>query len=223
MNLIEYADRDMLAIDLANVLAGELKQALLHHDTVSLAVPGGTTPGPVFDVLCAADLDWERVHVLPTDERWVDPGHDRSNARLIVQRLLTHRAAAARFLPLYAPAPRPEDVLPEIEAMLAPELPLSVLLLGMGADGHVASLFPDAPGLEAALTPDAPTLVVLRPAGQPEARISLTARVLDGALAKHLVILGADKRSALERALFLDPEEAPVVAILDQTTVHWAE
>jgi 6-phosphogluconolactonase len=223
MNLIEYADRDMLSIDLANILAGNLKQALLHHDTVSLAVPGGTTPGAVFDALCAADLDWERVNVLPTDERWVAPDHDRSNARLIGQRLLTHRAAAARFLPLYAPAARPEDVLPEIEAMLAPELPLSVLLLGMGADGHVASLFPGAPGLDAALSPEAGTLAVLRPDDQPEARISLTARVLDGAMCKHLVIFGADKREALKKALHLDPEEAPVVAILADTTVHWAE
>ena len=223
MNLIEYADRDMLAIDLANILAGNLKQALLHHDTASLAVPGGTTPGAVFDALCAADLDWERVNVLPTDERWVAPDHERSNAGLIGRRLLTHRAAAARFLPLYAPAARPEDVLPEIEAMLAPELPLSVLLLGMGADGHVASLFPGAPGLEVALSPEAGTLAVLRPGDQPEARISLTARVLDGAMCKHLVIFGADKREALKKALYLDPEEAPVVAILADTTVHWAE
>ena len=223
MNLIEYADRDMLAIDLANILAGNLKQALLHHDTASLAVPGGTTPGAVFDALCAADLDWERVNVLPTDERWVAPDHERSNAGLIGRRLLTHRAAAARFLPLYAPAARPEDVLPEIEAMLAPELPLSVLLLGMGADGHVASLFPGAPGLEVALSPEAGTLAVLRPGDQPEARISLTARVLDGAMCKHLVIFGADKREALKKALYLDPEEAPVVAILADTTVHWSE
>ena len=223
MNLIEYADRDMLAIDLANILAGNLKQALLHHDTASLAVPGGTTPGAVFDALCAADLDWERVNVLPTDERWVAPDHERSNAGLIGRRLLTHRAAAARFLPLYAPAARPEDVLPEIEAMLAPEMPLSVLLLGMGADGHVASLFPGAPGLEVALSPEAGTLAVLRPGDQPEARISLTARVLDGAMCKHLVIFGADKREALKKALYLDPEEAPVVAILADTTVHWSE
>lgn len=223
MKLIEYADRDMLAIDLANVLAGQLETALLHHDTVSFAVPGGTTPGPVFDALCAANLDWERVHVLPTDERWVAPDHDRSNAWLIGRHLLTNRAAAARFLPLYAPSERPEAVLPEIEAMIAPELPLSVLLLGMGRDGHVASLFPDAPELAAALATSAPPLAVLRPKSQPEPRISLTAPVLDGALRKNLVIYGADKRIVLERAMHLDPEEAPVAAILDDTTVHWAE
>lgn len=223
MNFHEYADRDMLAIDLANILAGELKTALLHHETVSFAVPGGTTPGPVFDALCAADLDWERVHVLPTDERWVPQDHDRSNARLICERLLVNRAAAARFLPLYAPAGAPEDVLPELQAMIVPELPLSVLLLGMGEDTHVASLFPETPGLRAALAADAPALVALRPASEPEARVSLTAPVLDGAMCKHLVIYGQAKREALQKALYLTPEEAPVTAILGETSVHWAE
>lgn len=223
MKIVEYADRDMLAIDLANVLAGELETCLLHHDHASFAVPGGGTPGPIFDDLCAADLDWSRVHVLPTDERWVPQDHPRSNARLICERLLTSRAAAATFLPLYAPAENPEDVLAEIEAMLVPELPISVLLLGMGADMHVASLFPGAQGLDAALGARAPVLTALRSDAAPEPRVSLSARVLDGALSKHLLITGPDKRAAFERALDLPPEEAPVQAVLRDMTVHWAE
>lgn len=223
MKFVEYPDRDMLAIDLANKLAGELESYLLSHDTASLAVPGGTTPGPIFDDLCAADLDWSRVHVLPTDERWVPQDHPRSNGRLICERLLVNRAGSARFLPLYAEADRPEDVLPEIEAMLVPELPISVLVLGMGEDMHTASLFPGAPGIDAALDPDAPVLAVLRPESVPEARVSLTARVLDGAMSKHLVIYGAAKRAALDKALTLPPEQAPVQAILTECTVHWAE
>lgn len=223
MKIEEYADRDMLAIDVANVLAGELETALLHHETVSFAVPGGTTPGPIFDALCAADLDWDRVHVFPTDERWVPQENPRSNTGLIARHLLTGRAVAARLLPLYAPADAPEDVLPEIEAMLAPELPISVLLLGMGADMHTASLFPGAPGLKEALEPNAPILTVQRPELADEIRVSLSARVLDGALSKHLVIMGADKRAALERAMSLPPEEAPINAVLSDMTVHWAE
>ena len=104
MNFIEYADRDMLAIDLANTLAGELETALLHHETVSFAVPGGSTPGPVFDALCAANVDWERVHVFATDERWVPEDNTRSNARLIRERLLVNRAAAAAGKPLISGA-----------------------------------------------------------------------------------------------------------------------
>lgn len=222
MRLVEYADRDMLAIDVANVLAGALETALLHHEVVSFAVPGGTTPGPIFDALCAANLEWDRVRVLPTDERCVPEEDARSNAKLIKERLLTHRAASAVFLPLYAGG-APEQNLAETEAILVPHLPLSVLLLGMGGDMHVASLFPGMTGLEAALASDAATLTVAQPDTQPEARLSLTGPVLDGALSKHLVIFGADKRAALERAMTMPPEEAPVSAVLNNTNVYWAE
>ena len=222
MNFVEYADRDMLALDMANVLAGDLETHLLHHDFASFAVPGGTTPGPIFDVLCAADIDWDRVRVFPTDERWVPQEHERSNGRLICDHLLRARAATATFLPLYAPVDAPEDVLADIEAMLVPELPISVLMLGMGADMHTASLFPGADGLAAALHANAPVLTALRPDSMPERRVSLTAPVLDGALSKHLVIYGAEKRAALEKAMGLPPEEAPINAVMSAINVHWA-
>lgn len=223
MRIREYADRDMLAIDLANMLAGELETHLLNHETAALAVPGGTTPGPIFDALCSVPLDWDRVAVLPTDERWVPPDHPRSNGALIRSRLLVNRAARARLVPLYARTATPEDALETLAAEIAPLLPLSVLVLGMGADMHTASLFPGAEGLSAALAPDAPILSVLRPASQPEPRVSLSAPVLDGAMSKHLVIFGAEKRAALERAVTRDPEEAPVRAVLTDITVHWAQ
>lgn len=222
MNIVEYADREMLAINLANTLAGDLENALFHNETVSFAVPGGTSPGPVFDVLCASDLEWDRVHVMLTDERWVPEDHERSNTRLIRGRLLTNRAAQARFLPFYAPAAHPDDVLAEVTAPLVPELPLSVVLLGMGNDMHTASLFPGAPGLEAALAADAPILVAQEPPTQTEIRVSLSAPVLNGALSKHLLIMGDEKRTALERAVTLPPDEAPVNAVLSEATIHWA-
>ncbi|WP_209503797.1 MULTISPECIES: 6-phosphogluconolactonase [unclassified Ruegeria] len=223
MKIQEYADREMLAIDVANVLAGDLEAALLHHDTVAMAVPGGTTSGPVFDSLCAADLEWDRVRVLPTDERCVPADHDRSNERLIRERLLTSRASVAQYIPLYVPGSEPEAALPEIESLIAPVLPLSVLVLGMGEDMHTASLFPGMEGLDEALRSDAPTLIVARTETQPEARISLTAPVLDGALSKHLIIYGQAKRAVLEKAMSLPPEEAPIAAVLGGMTVHWAE
>jgi len=102
-------------------------------------------------------------------------------------------------------------------------LPISVLLLGMGSDMHTASLFPGVDGLEAALDPHAPILTVLRPEIVPEARVSLTARVLDGAMSKHLVIFGEEKRAALERAMSLPPEDAPIRTVLSEITIHWAE
>lgn len=223
MNLIEYADREMMMIDLANRLAGDLNSALTQGDRVSMAVPGGTTPGPIFDTLCAADLDWSRVDVMLSDERWVPESSERSNTRLLRQRLLVGRAAAANLVPLYADGAAPEDRLNDLIAGLAPHLPLSVLLLGMGADMHTASLFPGADQLEQALASDAPPLLAMRAPGAPEPRMTLSAPVLDGAVAKHIVITGAEKRKAVERARDLSSMEAPVTAVWSGATVHWAE
>lgn len=214
MNLIEYADRDMLMIDLANRLAGELAECLMVHDHASLAVPGGSTPGPVFDYLSAADLDWARVHVLLNDERRVPADHERSNERLIRARLLTGRAENAPYKSI-----RPEgNELPDISA----ELPISVLVLGMGADMHTASLFPGSPDLERALSPDAPDLMLVEASDGLEPRITMTGRVLAEAMSTHVLITGAEKRAALEKAADLSASEAPIKTVLSTATVHWA-
>ena len=222
-DLQTYPDREMLAMDLANKLAGDLRTQLQHEDRVVLAVPGGTSPGPIFDDLCAADLDWSRVDVMLTDERWVPEDSPRSNTRLIRERLLVDRAAAARMLPLYAPAHEPEEVLAEIEAQISGELPLAVVLLGMGADMHTASIFPGADKLDAALASDAPILLPMRAPGAPEPRITLSARVLNEAIRKHVLIFGDEKRDALNNARGKSPKDAPINAVLSGAQVHWAE
>jgi 6-phosphogluconolactonase len=222
MQLIEYADAEMMMLRLADLVAGGLKQSLLTHDRASLAVPGGTTPGPVFDTLSSVDLDWARVDLLLTDERWVPETSPRSNTALLRSRLLVGRAAGARLIPLYADAPVPEDRLVELADGLTPVLPLSVILLGMGADMHTASLFPGADRLEQALN-GADPLVAMRAPGAPEPRITLSAGVINGAMHKHIVIIGAEKRAALDRAQTLGAQHAPVAAILKDTIVHWAE
>ncbi len=223
MNLHRYPDREMMMLRLADRLAGELGDFLRRQERVSLAVPGGTTPGPVFDVLSDLRIAWERVTVLPTDERWVDPDSPRSNARLIRERLLTGPAAAAGFVSLASAEPTPEAALPGLIAAVTPHLPLTVLLLGMGEDGHVASLFPGADRLAEALDDAAPPVMALSAPGAPEPRISLTAPVLTGALSVHLLITGPAKRAALEAAANARPEESPVRLVLDQAMIHWAE
>ncbi len=222
MEFLTYADSEMMMIEVAQRLAGELRQALQASERASLAVPGGTTPGPIFDSLCAVDLEWDRVTVLPTDERWVPEESPRSNTRLLRQRLLVNRAAAARFLPLYAPTDTPEDGIPQLAAPISEVLPLTTCLLGMGEDMHTASIFPGADNLDAALTGEV-ILVPMRAPGAPEPRVTLSAAVLSGAIERHLVIIGPEKREALERARTLTPQEAPVAAILKGTVVHWAE
>lgn len=222
MNLIEYPDREALMIDLAGVIAGELQTCLLNHDHASLAVPGGTTPGPMFAELAATELDWSRVHVMLTDERWVPETSERSNTRLLRETLLTDHAAAATYVPLFQPAAEPEEVLDDLAAGILSELPLSVLLLGMGADMHTASLFPGADRLEDALDKIAPPLLPMRAPGVPEPRITLTAPVLRDAMSTHILITGGEKREALERARHLSPIDAPVATVLRDADVHWA-
>jgi len=224
MRLVEYPDREVMMMDLADKLASELVSALHRRDRVTLAVPGGTTPGPVFDTLCAVDLDWPRVDVMLTDERWVPENSDRSNTGLVRRRLLTDHAAAACLIPLYADAPAPEPVLDALSSRVESVLPISVLLLGMGEDMHTASLFPGADNLAAALARDAPALLAMRAAGASEPRVTLSARVLQDAMKTHIVIVGAAKRDALEHAENIgDPMLAPVCAVLNSATVHWAE
>jgi 6-phosphogluconolactonase len=221
MKLVEYPSRDVLFDGLSEIIANELR-ADLRTGPATLSVPGGTTPGPVFDRLSQADLDWSRVAVLLNDERWVDEDSPRSNTGLLRARLLQNRAAAARLIPLYAPVPEPDDAMETLGEAIAPHLPISVLLLGMGADMHTASLFPGADRLAEALSPDAPILMALRAARAGEPRITLTARVLTGARHIHILITGADKKAALDRALTLPVAQAPVRVVLDRATVHWS-
>lgn len=222
MRLSVYPDRAALMQGVAAVIAGQLRAALA-SGPATLSVPGGMTPGPVFDALSGEALDWGRVAVLLNDERWVGEDSPRSNTRLLRERLLVGRAAAAQVVPLYAAAAQPEDQLAALAMGIAPHLPITVLLLGMGGDMHTASLFPGADKLAQALAPDAPVLMALRADAAGEARITLTARVLQAAAKIHILITGADKRAALERALTLPPMQAPIRVVLDKATVHWAE
>jgi len=221
MTFVEYPDSDLMMITLADRLASELREALNASDRASFAVPGGTTPGPIFDVLAATHLDWSRVDVMLTDERWVPETSDRSNTRLLRQRLLTGPAAAARLIPLYSGTATPEESLGTLAAGIADCLPLDVCLLGMGADLHTASIFPGADRLDEALNGAAP-LVAMRAPGAPEPRITLSARVLQGAIRRHIVIRGQDKRDALDSARGKTPAEAPIMAVVAGATVHWA-
>ena len=223
MQFTEYPDRDAQALGVARQIVSDLRAALNRRETAVLAVPGGTTPGAVFDLLGGFDLDWARVAILPTDERWVPPDDPRSNARLIRGRLMTEAAAAARLVPLWQSADTPEAGLEAVTAQVAPLLPVDVAVVGMGADGHVASIFPGGDRLAAALAADAPPVLPMRAPGAPEPRMTLTLPVLRGAFALHLLITGSEKRAVVEGARGADPLALPVAALLSGATVHWAE
>lgn len=221
MDFIEYSDADMMMLSLARILSRDLREALLRRDRALFAVPGGTTPGPVFDMLSAVDIDWDRVDVVPGDERWLPEDHPRSNAGQLRARLLRGKASAANLLPLWRDLP-PDEGAAQVAAELAPLLPVDVALVGMGSDMHTASMFPGAPELALALANDAPVIVPITAPDAPEPRVTMSARVLKGAFALHVLIVGAEKREALERAQKLSPTEAPITALLSKASVHWA-
>lgn len=223
MNLLEYPDRELMALAVADRIAAELAQGLRAAGHASLCVPGGATPGPVFDTLSGVDLDWANVAVFLGDERWVPETSPRSNTAQLRARLLRGRAAAAQLVPLRADTPEPEAALDALADGIAPHLPITVLLLGMGDDMHTASLFPGADRLAEAMAPDAPVLMALRAPTAPEPRITLTARVLAGALHAHVIITGPAKRAAILHAEGLSPLEAPIRTVLSHATIHWAE
>lgn len=222
MTFVEYPDREVMLLNLANRIAGELRAALEGAARVSFCVPGGTTPGPIFDILSDVSLDWERVDVLLNDERWVPESSERSNTALLKHRLLVGKAAHARLVPLHTDVPTPEEGLPGLMPAVEAVLPLNVLLLGMGTDMHTASLFPGADQLELGLSDAAPTLLAMRAPGAGEPRITLSAKALKTAISTHILITGAEKRAALEQAEHLPAMEAPVAAFLSDATVHWA-
>ena len=220
----DYADRDALFKGLAQLVGQQLKNALSAQGKATLAVPGGTTPAPFFEHLRRMPLDWQNVMVMLTDERFVPETSDRSNTKLLRETLLQDHAAAAQFVPMYIAADRPEDVLDTLQAGIASALPIDVCVLGIGADMHTASIFPEADLLAKALADYAPILLPMRAPNAPEPRMTLTAPVLRAAGAVHLLIAGLGKKDALKQAQQDGPvTDAPVRAILPQAHIHYAE
>ena len=220
MTLTEHPDREALTLAVAQAITEALGMALKVRERAVLCLPGGSTPVPVFKALAAARLEWDRVIVIPSDERWVPPDHARSNARLIRRNLL-EEGAKAELIELYAEGLDPQAGAALASERIAPLLPLSVLLLGMGEDMHTASLIPGAEGLAAALDSAAPPVLPVLAASDP--RVTLTAPALCSATEGFLMITGPEKRAALERAAALSVEEAPVRAVLKGLMVHYAE
>ena len=185
------------AVELAAAVAEDLRAALKARGKASLAVSGGTTPADFLRRLGDQPLDWARVQVTLTDERWVPAGHPRANATLVATTLLAGAARACRWQPLYCDEMTWAAGVQELNTRLRSfGWPLDVAVLGMGEDGHVASLFPG----EAwdAQNPAAAVVAASSPSG--EERVSLTLRTLLSAAARYLLIHGPRKEAILRTA-----------------------
>jgi 6-phosphogluconolactonase len=212
-----FETSEALAAALARRVAATLAERLQATPRAVLAVSGGATPVWFFEALSEQKIDWSAVDVTLVDERWVGELSERSNARLVRNRFLRGGAAAARFLPLTSASPTPEGGYEEVAARIdALSLPLAVVVLGMGEDGHTASFFPKGDGLSEALSPSTERKVaIIRAPGAVEPRVTLTCPVLRSAGLILLHIEGEAKLRALRAAEEPGPvEEMPIRAFL---------
>lgn len=222
---LKFDDSQSLAKALASSVADSLYGTLTGRPRASLVVSGGSTPLPFFHQLRTLELPWLQVDVTLADERWVDADHEASNERFIRRELLQEMASSARFVGLKTAHGTPEEGVEEVARRIDPLRPFDVVVLGMGGDGHTASLFPDDPMILDRLASDA-LCVPARPPSQPLPRLSLTPEALSGCQRMILHITGEAKRELYLRAKEPGPvEELPIRAFLHGTVdvdVYWS-
>lgn len=227
--LNQFTSRDDLDQNLAANVAKALIEAVAEKGRASIAVSGGSTPKGFFKVLSAMPLDWPKITITLADERWVDIADDASNTRLVHESLLQGQASKAKFFHLKQGDNLDVATLSELnnaaEKLL---LPFDVLILGMGEDGHTASLFPCSDEIEQGLAESAEPLLKVVPKTAPHDRISFSLNSLAKSKQVILHICGQNKQAVLEQALENDnSKQMPIRAFLHApeftTEVYWAE
>lgn len=225
-----FPDRESLITELCLHIATALSSGVEKNGMASLAVSGGSTPIPLFDMLSTLALPWKHIHITLVDERWVGPDEEDSNEKLVRTHLLQNRAAAAHFTGMKnraATAGQGENACAE-QLRKVPR-PFDLLLLGMGSDGHTASLFPGAERLQAATAMDSGRLCMgIKPLTAPHERITLTLPAILDSREIVLHITGKEKKEILETALNKgESSELPIRFILRQQktplSVYWAQ
>ena len=213
-------------------LSDTLSTAIADSGKAVFAGSGGSTPSPIYARMAAAPLDWSSVAVTLIDERYVPETSPESNAALIKRTLLTGPAAAARFVPLYSPSVTVDRAAALAAHALAAEGGrLDAVLLGMGEDGHICSMFPDSPTLKTLLSPTLRPTVLGVPHGRDGRapsleRLSINLPYLIGARRVVLALTGAAKRAVFEREAAGDPAIQPIAALLAHKVpleVLWTE
>jgi len=223
----EFKTRDDAAATLARRIGERLRMAVYRRAVASMILCGGTSPLGLFHTLRLLPLPWCLVTIVPSDERWVPVDDEESNEGMMRRELLSGEPGFAQFVSLYRHGRSPAESLPTLRASLADvPRPFDSVVVGMGDDGHTASLFPDSPDIGNALHSDAECIVQQVPSAC-HPRVSLTVRSLLDAREVNLLFFGARKRAVYEASLRPGPaEEYPIRALVHQpqvpVNVYWA-
>lgn len=220
-----FDTRQSASVAAADRIARHLSAQLEAHGSANFVVGGGTTPGACFASLSERQLDWENITIALSDERWVAADHADSNEGLIERELRTNAAASASVVSIYHAGMTVEERCDALQAKNPPQ-GFACSMVGMGGDGHFASLFPDAPNLDEALRLDNDRLYLpVRTAASPHPRVSMTLAALLHSEEVVLLFFGDDKRRVYEAALAGD-DSYPVYHLLQQSEtpvrVFWA-
>lgn len=225
-----FISRSELDTALADQVSDILHHAIQKKGQASLAVSGGSTPKGFFKALSAKDIDWSKVTITLADERWVDMSSDSSNTRLVHENLLQNKAAKAKFFHLKQGETLTDEVLNDLNlAAKKTILPLDVVILGMGEDGHTASLFPCSAEITDGLSQDNPNaLLRVTPISAPHTRISFTFACLIQSQHVFLHVCGDSKQQVLNQAYASDETfDMPIRAFLHhpslEVQVYWAK
>lgn len=227
-NFVEFPGAAALNQNLAGKMAEALRQGIAERGQATLIVSGGRTPLELFRQLSRQELDWQRVTITLADERWVNRDHGSSNEKMVRNSLLQGEVAKATFIALKNEAETAaEGQARTEEALAALPLPADVTVMGMGDDGHIASLFPGSATLAQAL--DLQTTrrcMAITPITAPLERMTLTLPVILDSRRIYLLLAGESKREAYERAeKGTDQNDMPVRALLNQqqtpVEVYW--
>ncbi|KVO03631.1 6-phosphogluconolactonase [Burkholderia ubonensis] len=217
-----FDTQEAQGVALAQAVGDALRAALARPARATLAVSGGTSPRPFLQTLSHAALDWASVDVTLVDDRWVPEDDAASNARLVRDTLLQHAAAPATFLPLVDTGAALDAHVAALNANPAHRLP-DVAVLGMGEDGHTASIFADAPEWDHAIT-TAERFVAVHPGAAPHARVSFSLDALKRIDRLFLLIAGNRKREVLEAAAS-SPQKNAISQLANdkgtQLNVYW--
>lgn len=223
----KYTDKEALNTAFSDTIAAILEQGIAQKGRASLLVSGGRTPQPMFAALSQKDLNWSKVDISLVDDRWVDSEHEASNESMVRQHLLVNNAAAARFTGLKTASKDARDAVQACTENLAEiHTPFDVLILGMGEDGHTASLFPCSQEVDAGLDlRSGEQYIAVTPTTAPHQRMSLTLPAILSSRNIFLHLTGEAKLEVLQQAQTVEQErDMPISAVLNRAdvTLVWA-